>query len=636
MSTYFKYAERTADSQVNYAEIGKNVSQMLSDEVKVREEKKKAIDDATREYGNVLANSPQGQFQDANKFITDYVSGAQQMRLNDDKLLKAGQMDLKTYTFRRQNLQDGTTTMFNLQKKFQDAYQKRMDGIKSGELQAFNAFNMSEVEGFGDFSKSKAIIDPTTMNVNVGKMKYNDKTKVFELSNEVVPANVLMGKINTEIPTFKVEESMNAAVKTMGKRFESLYQAATTSGAGTITELTGPDAIKKYGKWGEAVSDFNKALTSLTDSYFANPYNLMSVLTENTGKYSAESYTYDKNLAAKDPSKILLKQNTSTGMGEIDKSAPNYATQKKEADEWVKSQIKLKLDAEKAIKTTAQAQTQYAPEYVYDRADKKKETNAAINAWGNVFKAETVEDKRQAVETLLGTKYNQDRGLMDLDFNTPGKVIFKYSKDSKIPDRILDFDPKTATLRQWAELGNEVTGVDDISQVMKQIGGGDPNRKMSEGQRKFIETDATGNIIKTASAGRVKQTDPNVAFSETVRTANPRILDKGKTDAAKDLSDFVKQSGITGVTFTPSGPLNPFSSVTAKVKDAAGKEQKFEIETNNGTDSPDSDTQMNNFIQWLEQNVTPAQKIAMLKAGGLRTGAAPSGTTPTSRTPAPR
>ena len=37
MSTYFKYAERTADSQVNYAEIGKNVSLILSDEVKVRE-----------------------------------------------------------------------------------------------------------------------------------------------------------------------------------------------------------------------------------------------------------------------------------------------------------------------------------------------------------------------------------------------------------------------------------------------------------------------------------------------------------------------------------------------------------------------------------------------------------------------
>ena len=40
MATYYKYAERNVDSQVNWAEVGKGISDMLADEVKIREEKK--------------------------------------------------------------------------------------------------------------------------------------------------------------------------------------------------------------------------------------------------------------------------------------------------------------------------------------------------------------------------------------------------------------------------------------------------------------------------------------------------------------------------------------------------------------------------------------------------------------------
>ena len=46
MATFYKYAERSAESQVNWAEIGKDMTDMLRQEVAVREEKKAAIDEA--------------------------------------------------------------------------------------------------------------------------------------------------------------------------------------------------------------------------------------------------------------------------------------------------------------------------------------------------------------------------------------------------------------------------------------------------------------------------------------------------------------------------------------------------------------------------------------------------------------
>lgn len=46
MSTYYKYAEQNADSQVNWAQVGKSVSDMLKAEVDIREKKKTAYDEA--------------------------------------------------------------------------------------------------------------------------------------------------------------------------------------------------------------------------------------------------------------------------------------------------------------------------------------------------------------------------------------------------------------------------------------------------------------------------------------------------------------------------------------------------------------------------------------------------------------
>ena len=97
MSTYFKYAERKATNEVNWAEISSNMVDTLNEAVKIREEKKAAIDKATNELGNTLADAPQGQHQGLNEFALTYANNAQEMRLMQDRLLKSGQISLKDY-----------------------------------------------------------------------------------------------------------------------------------------------------------------------------------------------------------------------------------------------------------------------------------------------------------------------------------------------------------------------------------------------------------------------------------------------------------------------------------------------------------------------------------------------------------
>ena len=91
--SYYKYAERDADSQVNWAEVGKGLSDMLQETNRVREEKKAALDEAQRETMKYLAETPNGEHGGARQCILEYANiGSNQMRIWDH-LLKSGQLD---------------------------------------------------------------------------------------------------------------------------------------------------------------------------------------------------------------------------------------------------------------------------------------------------------------------------------------------------------------------------------------------------------------------------------------------------------------------------------------------------------------------------------------------------------------
>ena len=167
MATYYNYVERTADSQINWAEVGKNMTDMLQQESKVREQKKAAIDAASREFGQTLANPPQGEHKGANQWALEYGDNASQFMLMQDRLLKSGNMKLKDYTVARQNLLDGTDRAFNLTKDYQAVFADKMERYKTGKSQDIEQWLMAQAEGYSDFNKSQLYINPTNGTVSV-------------------------------------------------------------------------------------------------------------------------------------------------------------------------------------------------------------------------------------------------------------------------------------------------------------------------------------------------------------------------------------------------------------------------------------------------------------------------------------
>lgn len=218
MALGYKYVARDADSQINYAEIGQQAVGALQDWYQTREEKKEAYKQASRESINNLMDAPQGQNQDANNFINNYSHDMISQKMIDKDLFERGLLSEREYTLRMQNQMDGTKQLFQIQKLYQENFATTMQGIQDGTLQkGINTFNMSMVEGYGDFNNSKATINPEDGSVGIGLMenKVVDGKVVRVLSKNIAPVNVIRGKILQKVAKFDVDGNTANFVKNL-------------------------------------------------------------------------------------------------------------------------------------------------------------------------------------------------------------------------------------------------------------------------------------------------------------------------------------------------------------------------------------------------------------------------------------
>jgi hypothetical protein len=556
MATYYKYAERQEDAYVDWSAIGKQVSDSLLEEKKFREDKKAKIDEDTRQLGIRIDNSPQGQFQDGNKFTLQYASDAQQARLLQDKLLRSGQLSLRDYTVQRQNLNDGTTQIFDLAKLYQEKYKSRMEAYNKGDIQAMNIANLASVEGFADFSKSQAVINAKDGTVNLASLELDPVTGLKKATNNIVPVSVLRGKILSEIPTFKVDDAMNKAKAGLGSLVKSVYANATTAGAGTITQLTGPGAISKYPKYAEEIKTFNSAIDKQIGAWFSNSYNVSSVLTENTGKYNAESYTFDREVAKADPTKLLLKINPSTQLSILDESAPNYAAQKKEAEGWVRSSFLAKLDSEEKMTTTAQITERSASNRELDdkRRDEKKDTKLFAEMLSNAVSGNT-EQVKAGVQYLQGLGVPIERTKQGFEIVDAKKgTTLEYEFGKKLPDDMVKSLLGAVNIKDYNE--------DDIVSFSKQFNKG----------KGINVTDVVSGPTKEEKpyAANIPTTAFKDTPKESVKTLQTELGKIAKGFLVSDVSSWtdnnVKVQGPSGAIFNFDSKANADEAENIKIQ----------------------------------------------------------------------
>lgn len=467
--TYYNYAERQADSQVNWFQVGKDLTDMLKKETETREKKKAAIDEASRQFGQELENAPQGNSDDVNQWTTQYAADMQQYRLLTDKLLKSGQMKERDYTLIRQNTMDGTKNLFNLAKEYQAEFDAKTARRMEDKSSAAETQFMAMVEGFANLAQTKALINPTTGAISVGKMVSGPDgvKKLAEGPDNYMTVNQLRQRIKQNIDKYDLNTQLEAESKLLGDVVkEVVTKTGSSTETGFITKFTDPTLRKGLSQEGkQAVDAYMETEKQIVAAQLSNPQHISSVLFDWTGGIDPNSkkpyqVTLDPKVAETSTHYILWGYKDGIFQPDFE-STNNGKIQKTTAEDYVTNKFRSTLEQKTEIQPFQQPRKEYPPQNILDRQDKIKQENMQGNMIAKLYSGDPTE--QQAAITYFGGLPN----VVSIQRNNDGITVTTVDGRTKpIP-----FKVKNTPLTQddfvrsasSALLGKDV----DIEQVVK-------------------------------------------------------------------------------------------------------------------------------------------------------------------------
>jgi hypothetical protein len=467
--TYYNFAERSADSQINWAEVGKNVTDMLNTEASIREEKKAAIDEASRQYGEVLANAPTGDFKAANEWTLDFANDAAQMRLMQDRLLKSGRLSVRDYTVQRQNLNDGTNQMFAVSKEYQEKAKELMERYELGQSQETEAWLMEQIQGLSNFTNTKAYINPTNSQISLAKMVKKvgaDGKEVMMMDDNpdnYMSINQLRNRMNVKLDKYDYVKAVDGQVSALG----DVLKTSVTKLKGAyrmlrIDEMTDPTLRSRLSDEDKkTLTAYQEWEGNMIKAELANPFNQLGLLTDAIDKVPGTNDfyepTFDAKLASSNPKYILLEDD---GSGMI---RPKFTEdQTKAATDFLRAQTRNAVDQQTKTDLQAEPAIQFDPYRQYENktkvslgADEKKNVSyyeKANNAMrtGNVGALNTddysfhFEKGANGEKSVMYVATNREKGRKT-DWNKENKDEFKaVTNANDLASYLAGIDPKKA------------------------------------------------------------------------------------------------------------------------------------------------------------------------------------------------
>jgi len=502
MATFYKYQERDLDSQVNYADIGLGISNLVTDQLATRKAKKEAYDDQVRAFNQYLAEHPTGDEDNMTKWTANYASQMQQKMLANQRAFKNGRVSERDNVIFTQNVQNGTKTMFNLSEDYQAEYKDKMERMNAldpaNRSQLAETWMIEQFESFSNFKQTTPII--------------NDKTGLLLLSKknengtfDVVSADDMATRIKAKYNYFDIDKATTASEDAMGVYRTAFIEAEAKRGKqGSTKEIEDKLDIQNKEK-------FDKGLKTQTEIYLSIPNNTMSVLTNSIGGYT---HTFSKEEAANDPMKILMvKKEGSTGLPQPDFTTENGRTQQYLANKRYEDMVRSKVDYIAKVDVTSQipdAPQQQEWQMLYNRGkgeEKIYTKNVVTNLskiWGG-----TPEEVQAALPYFKSKdptiqKITRENGILLVTKNvvdSKGRPTGKTTID-RYPFKVKGVPLKYEDWIQGASLG--LAGIPDVNEALDNtVDGYRTFRNHNNPKNKEIE-------LMFSTAGAVKENNVGV------------------------------------------------------------------------------------------------------------------------------
>lgn len=348
MATFYKYQERDLDSQVNYADIGLGISNLVTDQLATRKAKKEAYDDQVRAFNQYLDEHPVGDEKNMTEWTASFASQMQQKMLANQRAFKNGQISERDNVVFMQNVQNGTKTMFDLSADYQAEYKDKMERMNATDpanrSQGAETWLIEQFESFSNFKQTTPIINDKT-----GLLLLNKKNENGTF--DIVSAADMATRIKAKYNYFDIDKATTDSEAIMGKFVTAaVEERAARAKQGMTSEEENKLNIQNKEK-------FDKGLATQTAVYLSIPNNTMSVLTNSIGvaeNGKAYTWTFSKEEAANDPMKILMVQKAgSVGPPQPDFTTENGKKQQAVANKFYGDMLKSKVDYERKVDVTS-------------------------------------------------------------------------------------------------------------------------------------------------------------------------------------------------------------------------------------------------------------------------------------------
>ena len=454
--TFIGYQPRDPQVQLNWAEIGNNVTNVVQEELDVRQKKKDAINKATREFQRQLNENVQGESTTLNEWSLKFSERAKEQVLIQDRLLKQGILKPSDYAVMRQNLTDGTDEAFSLVQEYQDEYSIKMERMKSQDIDASSAeleqFLMADIEGFGNFENTELIVNPENGKLSVAFKKLNPDTGEMEFSynpNDLRSVSALRNQVKSRYDKFNVDKSASNFVDNLGAVETLTRVVGSRTKAGQIIKTVNPmdkalskeafDALGMSEEEREGVNLYLEAEDDYITGQISNPYQMASVLTDYVNSTDGGDYTFtfDKEEAKRNKNLILLENKGGGVVPVFDNDVnPNAKEQEDAVRAYMRNNIRNRIDVTGESSTVSDwNKKDYAPSYVYDNTYKKKDEKEAVNIFGNFY-----DGNRQKMRTSEQYFRSLNPYLAKID-RTPDGLEVTYKDGSQ---QSLEFDGQDA------------------------------------------------------------------------------------------------------------------------------------------------------------------------------------------------
>tara|TARA_R100000951_G_scaffold19483_1_gene16312 strand:+ start:1762 stop:3603 length:1842 start_codon:yes stop_codon:yes gene_type:complete len=605
--TYFKAQPTAAETQINWAEVGKNFSDMLTEEARVREEKKGAIDEASRQYQETLNDVDQGQSATANQWWLNAAGEMQNQMLMQDRMLKSGALNPRDYTVMRQNLVDGTDGLIGVFGKFNEEFKDRMDRFENGESQDLEQWAMAEMENFGNFQQTSVVVNPETGSLSVADV--DEDGNIINNPNSIRSVTSLQNLIARRYDKYDLEAATTEFAGSVGTWDTISRTYGSEFAKGLITKTSDPlfkgftkDELVSLGMSEADAGQYGvlnayKASEDLFVSEIMSVWsNTSSILTNSmTFAPNGEEYTFTFDKEDRAENKILLVKDP---QGQL--RAEYTPEQEKAVAQAIRDSLRNKLDREIGQATPVADFTRPTAQQEKAAAG-QKDAQDLVGVWSELYYKEG-EQKQASLDALLSSQKAVDSGLIDIKVNDRA-VEFVYTNPAK--NRTIAI-PENPTQDDWIRVGVELHGIADIDEATRAAG------RFPEDAEFGGFTDEQGQAItfEAQREGPTPEVDPVAEVARRTATAvkDEFFFDQTNTDVQADIKTIVAPLGLT-----------VSSDVVGNNMTITNPETGATITVNTNEDAAESAKQAEALRAFINGQLTKANSEAYLRGAGAAT-----------------